>query len=891
MYEEFVAVDFETTGLNPAEDEIIEFGAVRVSGGEVSESFDELANPCRPLPLGIQRLTGIKPSDLKQKPSPRQVLQRLLEFIADSPVVVHNAAFEGAFLNVKTAGQFTRPLLDTLELSRIVLPTAEHRDLQSLAGFYGIVPRKTHRAAGDAETTALLWLRLIEETNRLPGPILDIINDLTGRLKWPLKDVFARIGAERLRHAMRRKVEYLEQHLIDISPLLKARRHKPEETEEPRWQVPLDLDEVTEVFRPDGMLAGALPHYEQRPEQIQMLQAVCEAFNSGKVMLVEAGTGTGKSLAYLVPAAFWATRNKHKVVISTNTKNLQSQLSEKDIPLMRKAVGFDLRTALIKGRANYLCVRKLFYVLKEPERELDEAERIALLPIITWLSSTRTGDISENSGFPLHRHPDLWRKLYCTGPECLGRNCAQLRHCFVMQARLACTQADLIVANHSVVFSELGIENPILPDYAQVIFDEAHNLESVATEQLAVRIERWSILHILNRLHRPDPRGGGRGLLANILYHLRRGRETRPTERQREAEKVLTDAMDAAMKSRESLDSFLAAAGGVYLQLGNEKDKRRFDPTAHSLPSWPSLDAEKRNLVAALASVKKRLEWLAEFLDQISPEDDFEYRADFLYETRAWLQQVEGLIRDIEFVLRADEANYVYWFEETRSARDQIDYCLAAAPLDVGPLMKDLVYDKKHSVVLSSATLSVNGDFSFVSSRLGIDLLEPERVLQLALGSSFDFDRQVLVCVPTFLPEPGQAEQVFEDALTDFLIDLHIASQGRGLTLFTSYAMLNHVYPRLKAALEHQNILLLGQGYDGNREQITRTFQKEIHSVLLGTQSFWEGVDVVGESLSCLTIAKLPFPVPTEPPIVQARCEQLEARGLDSFGGIRCRAP
>jgi len=879
--QELVAVDFETTGLDAQRDDIIEFGAVRFRGPEVIAKFDALANPGYPIPLTIQKLTGITDADVASHPSPDDGMRALLDFIGDAPVVVHNVQFEGAFFRAKTYGAFDRPLLDTLELARILLPTEPHHDLQGLAARYGINPGGAHRAMADADTTRQLWLELVAELERLPGPILEAMNGLVAPIQWPLKFLFDEAEQRRVRTALSRKTESLMDLFGDFSDLLKAARRRPAEADEPRWQSSLDPSEIIDLFRPGGAVADAMPSHEDRPEQHHMVQAVCEAFNESKILMVEAGTGTGKSLAYLVPAVHWAMLNKHKVVVSTNTKNLQAQLCFKDIPLVRRALDVPFKSAVIKGRANYVCVRKLLYVLKEAVRELEDGERLALLPILAWLPQTETGDIAENTGFALYRNAELWRKLYSTGQECLGRACRQLRHCFLMKARATCKAADLIVANHAVVFSELGIDSPVLPDYSHLIFDEAHNVENVATDLLAVELERWSMLRLLNRLHRPDRRGGGRGLLPNLLFHLRRGRETAPRPDAKQAEANIEDAAHAAGLARKSLDTFFSAAGLVFDQLQADSDKRRFDPTAHELESWHSMDVEKRNLIAALGDVKKQLEWLAGYLKEDDPERDFEYRRDFFYETRAWAQQIGELIHDIEFVLNAEEDNYVYWIQKT-SGRGGDDFRLAAAPLDVGPLLKELVYDRKSSVVLSSATLTVNKSFHFIASRLGVQLLDSERVMQLELGTSFDFDQQVMVCVPSFLPEPGRGEHAFEQALAQFLAQLHTATGGRGLVLFTSYAMLNHIYPLLKADLEHRNTLLLGQGVDGNRQQITRLFQKEVSSVLLGTQSFWEGVDVAGQALSCLTIAKLPFPVPTEP-IVKARCEQIEARGEDSF--------
>jgi len=865
------AIDLIATGPDELSDYIILFDAARIEGERIGEVFTAFADPGEPLPLIVSKRYNISQADIDGRPSCAQVAKEFLRFIGDDPVLVYGIQREMSILSMRTKGAMTNDVIDVEEFARIVLPTLDSFRIERVAQRLSVeMPDK----GGCARAVAEIWLRLCREARELSVAVLTQINELLKESVHPLRPVFAEAARHAVRQAYGKGRVRIEDIFRDYGKLISRKQ----EREAPPDMALLDPDEICANFEPGGVFSKMLSGYEHRAEQIEMARAVTEAFNDSLCLMVEAGTGTGKSMAYLVPAAYWAAQNGRPVIVSTNTKNLQSQLYFKDIPFLQEVLDVGFKAAIIKGRTNYLCVRKFLYLMREAGRELDDDEIAALLPVITWAELTETGDLSENTGFFAERWPSLRERLTCSSDECLGRACKRFRYCFVRKARAIALGSDVIVANHAVVFSELGMDNPVLPEYDRIIFDEAHNIENVATDFMSVRINRWSVIQILRRLYRGRRDGTGRGLLTNIRFQLSRASGQ---VSQRVADWIndqVTRMITEIEKTSDATQAFFNAVGGLVAGTRGQ-EKIRYDAENKPSEYWDNVEELKKELVVCVGKLAKSLDDMAEALGEIT--DNIEYGREFCRETRALSDRIRQLIADIEFVVEGKESNFVYWVET--AFRREPSYELCAAPLDISGLMAEQVYGKNRTVVLCSATLTVGSRSDFVAQRIGVQAIERERVRTLDVGTPFDFDKQALFCVPSFLPDPGRDAE-FAGELGHFLAELLKASGGRGMVLFTSYAMLNEVYPVLKNKLEPEGILVLGQGKDGPRESIMAAFQRITSSVLLGTQSFWEGVDVVGESLSVLAIAKLPFHVFTEP-IIKARCELMESRGMDSFMG------
>jgi ATP-dependent DNA helicase DinG len=883
MYEHVVVIDLETTGVDPASDEILEFGCTVLRGGKIAETFSELVATRKPPPLPVQKLTGITPEMLLGRRPLEEALPDFLRFLErdDALYIAHQAAFDRAFLQAASGDAFRHRMLDTVGLSRILFPALQSHSLAYLSEALGLDggpdgEDAPHRALADCHAAAALWQKLLQAAMELPAGLLPEINYLLAPLRnHPFRDFFRRLEKERFARDFGGGKAALRDLFANHKELIEKRRARREMDRE---FGSLDAEAVRALFEADGPLRDGMSAFEMRAGQVQMAAEVSEAFGSGRHLLVEAPTGIGKSLAYLVPAALFAAQEEAPVILSTNTKNLQSQLYEKDIPLVASALGLSFRSAIIKGRGNYLCLRKLFYVMDAADRELTNDERIQMCILLDWAVTTETGDIAECVLTGRPNFGPLWAKLRTIGDECMGRNCKSYNRCFLRRARALSLDADLVVANHALVFAEMNMESAVLPEYRHIVFDEAHNLEDAATDHLTVEVAFRRIMQVLGRLHRAGRgRRAGTGLAASIRVQMERAREA-PQELLEMAARHL-DGLSAAVKAagKATPPFFEALAGGLGRARG---ERRRFAEGRKRKSVWERIERDKGVLVAALAQVMRCTENLVETFREM-PSGSITYLRDFQRELEAVVQWLREIIRDVEFVLAGSEANYVYWLERMHPKQGGARAC--AAPLSIAELMHDQVYARKASCIFSSATLTVRDTFDFIEGRLGIDRIPPDRIRRLRAESPFDYDEQCLIMVPTFLKEPdNRGSEKYTEGLAALMEQLWRRTRGRGMGLFTSYAMLRGCYRALQEAMIGDEYTILAQGESGSREHITSLFIRDVHSILLGTHSFWEGVDVVGEALSCLLIARLPFAVFTDP-IVEARCEQIEASGKDAF--------
>lgn len=761
-------------------------------------------------------------------------------------------------------------------LARIVLPTAESHDLETVARELRVQADWTTpdgRAAGAAET----WRALIESLGSIPLPVLTELEKLAEPTLSPLRPVIEAGARVALKAGFGTREKSLRDVIHAKPPLPpKSEREPPREPPEQ-----LDLGEIADVLGRDGPLARAFAGYEDRPQQVRMAEEVSHAFNESLVTLVEAGTGTGKSLAYLVPAVLWARRNNEAIVISTNTKNLQSQLFQKDLPFLERALGADFRYALIKGRQNYLCLRKFTNLLADAARELSPEERWAVMPLLTWLPRTEVGDVAECSGLRGGMQSELWSRVTTQPDECIGMRCRHARQCFVRKARALALQAHVIVANHATVFAEAGLESVALPPYRRVIFDEAHNLEDVVTDSRTVKVAPWVLPRILGRLFRAQRDGAGRGYLSNLRFQLSRV-DGLPTEFNARMTGLIQKAIERFDEVRRKSDDLFNAASMVFGGAYGRSDRIRYDAD-HRPDHWQSVGETIIDLREEVELLAKSVEAVCQGAeDGAAAAKDAPTLADMedaATEVRFQAMKLREVAGWLNIVLSADDENFVYWIEQGQGRND---VALCAAPLDITAMMTELVFSRMATVVFTSATLTAGGRFDFMKDRLGVRGVVSERVREVDLGTCFDFEKQVLLAVPMFLPEPRPGGPDVIKPFCDMTIDVLRASRGRGLVLFTSHSALRLSHEPIRRALAQDGIRVMAQGVDGDRVRLVRIFSRETSSVLLGTQSFWEGVDVPGESLSVLIVAKLPFRAHTDP-IVQARCELLKAKGRNDF--------
>ena len=669
----------------------------------------------------------------------------------------------------------------------------------------------------------------------------------------------------------------------------------------------LDADSAAGHLRAGGTL-GRMPGYEERPGQIDMLKAIVRAFNAREHLMIEAGTGVGKSLAYLVPAVLWAWTNDTPVVVSTATRNLQSQLIGSDIPRAVTVLGDDagkFKVALLKGRANYLCLRAVGDFFSSGFWTMSEEEQAEMPRFIEWLKTTPDGDLDQYDGLPRSL-------LNCPGEECGGRRCPYYSRCFVYRARKNAAEAHLVVANHSLVLAESasGGAAAILPAYGRLVLDEAHNLEDIATEQFSYEFSMPALMRILNRLMR---KGRGRrqhpgGVVAAVDRQLQRGvlSGSECAEQVRRLSSAvpghLVRVVDAGDALFDVLDRLMAPAKGradcvrYRVSDGARRHSVRGLFKAYEGGEWDeaAMLAAQARMEEELAALVRTLHAIRDALDRSAPEGEFNYCADLSSQLDGVAQSVIGFANEANFVLKGEKDTHAYWAERARPEKRRAYLRLVAAPLSVADELRSLVYDTKDSVVLSSATLRVGNDFRYMARRLGCALCgggaqdagaESGRFRALVAPSPFDYLRQSLVLAPDCMPDPSADPPRYAEALAELLRDLFAATRGRALVLFTSYEMMRSVAASARGALEAGGVELLVQGEGRSRESMTSALRDRADGapvVLFGAQSFWEGVDVAGEALSCVVIARLPF-AQVGDPITEARSEKIDREGGSSF--------
>ncbi|MDD2364682.1 MAG: helicase C-terminal domain-containing protein [Desulfuromonadaceae bacterium] len=643
----------------------------------------------------------------------------------------------------------------------------------------------------------------------------------------------------------------------------------------------LSLEEIGRVFAGDGMMAH-LKGYEQRDEQVRMAFSVAEAFNRDRVVLVEAGTGTGKSLAYLIPSILWATRNNERIVVSTNTINLQEQLIRKDLPFLARNSKIDFKAVLVKGRSNYACQRKLEHAEAEPSLFPDESSA-ELTTIIEWSHSSKDGCRSDLAFTP---QTGTWEEICCEADQCARSHCKYFGSCFFYRARRESSAARVLVVNHALLLSDIVLRKEtgydataILPPFTRLIFDEGHHLENVATSHLSLTITRSGIVKQLQRL---VPQKSNRaGLLTIISSMITRFLPESQEGLYAELSGLLEmhlfpKALDLTGITDQTMDWLAFSIDHHGKGDRGREQKLRITSEVEKTSFWLECRQKLHLLADAIGDYASALRTLVQRSKDL-PERLQEKLADQLLDTCGIEGRLQSMADSLLFFTTEAEG-YCRWIEIRKNIRG-VQARLSAAPLDISSQMKEAVFDKIKTIIVTSATLTVGGDFGYLKKRTGFSLLPKARLDELQLESPFNYAKQVFVAVPEDMPEP--TGEGYRDALENHILTAVTLSQGGAFILFTSYDLLNRVYQALQPKLTRLGLAALKQGETGRHALLTR-FRNEGNAVLFGTDSFWEGVDVKGEALRLVIIARLPFQVPTEP-VQQARAEKIKSDGGDPF--------
>ncbi len=785
----------------------------------------------------------------------------------------------GDFIREKTYHYFRNAKFDTLVLARFLLPFQHSFRLGALAENLGIEMKASHRALPDAEMAGRLFLTLLERALQLKFPDVQKILQILDPTGNPLIDFFQRIALLLSNY----KVEQsggIDPQQFSVSANLYNIIGEGDTPSEGKTEVdPIDPVEISEFFSESGDLARNFGRFETRPQQEKMATAIARAFNEANFLAVEAGTGTGKSLAYLLPALKWAMKNygpQGRVIISTNTKNLQEQLFFKDLPVLHSILGPHFKAVLLKGKANYLCLDKWVTALKDMDTRLSVEERLKILPLYLWVNTTETGDIAENNGFRVERNISLWTKFIAENNYCPGKSCKFYDKCFLMRARNNARNAHLVLVNHSLLFSDLAADQGILGDYFNLILDEAHNVEKTATEYLGHSLTIWNFRDVFRKLYQKEKIETG---ILQQLYHRVLNSSLAEAD-----QKFIVSCVNDLKKmtpngwrrvqdffgdlTRALQKKYPQETGGRYAKFRYRKEDQIFDSVSDDIAA----------IIQWGKNCLNRLSELLEYLQGIKPET-FEFQHQIFLEITAQRSQLQALLDTLSFLTAVEFDDYVYWLELPQKEGSS-DLRLYAAPLNISKILKERLYDKLRTAVFTSATLTVNRRFDYFLQRTGLNLLPGERVKTLFLSSPFRYDEQVFFAVPAFFPSPQSAEYL--PKLQKFITRLAQEERRGALILFTSYAMLNNIYVAVRPALNANNVTLLGQGIDGGRHSLLTQFKSIQHSFLLGTDSFWEGIDVPGNSLELLIMTRLPFDVPSEP-VFQAKSELIQKEGRNSF--------
>ena len=860
----FIALDIETTGLDPSKDEIIEIAAVRYQNGEKIDSFQSFVRPRHGIPKFIQYLTHIDPDELSTAPMIGTVLDKLLPYLTGSVIVGHNVGFDIGFIDhgLALTGELPLPndLWDTAELGRIYLPYTNDHTLGTMCRYFDIDLVNAHRANADAEATAELMIRLAKhiadhypmltnarllDFSRQSSPKQKPDGFLLKLVEWQRRN----LGAGKLTPPENKRVNVI---VHEASPQAKH-------------------PGMDKVFGPGGLLEEKFENFEYREGQLQMGKAVEAAFKQNKHLAVEAGTGVGKSFAYLVPAMEYSLKQETTVVISTNTKNLQEQLFYKDIPRLRDILPLSFKAVLVKGRENYVCQRRWDEMMYEQTKGLTTWEARGLMYLYVWMLQTVSGDVSENSSFDRSRFRLLWRKVNSDRYSCMGRKCPRANSCFVMQLRKHIDSATVVVVNHSLLLADLRNENTTLGDYTHLVVDEAHNLPAAASDLLGFELSYAEITNSLYQLAGTGKKMGG--MLHQIELNLKKSVLTDNPKQQ--ATLLIQKLWDDVEELRKLNTSLFQEASNSVTQ--NESyGKLRIK----ALVGFEILYSHLERMIEAWKNMQKDLKALGNVYSSFNSKQihAWEETNESIQTTYQRFSETEGKLLTLR---NPDLDNYALWLQnDPKPDRNTPTAAFCYAPVEVDTLLKSLLYDNVQSIVFTSATLALRGSFKFFFNQSGLHLVDKDKIDTVIVSSPFDYDQQSKLMVSSFLPE--HKDKFFLNQALGCVKQILSSTDVGTMMLFTSYRDLNSVYDHIGDDLYHRGRAFFAQGKIGSRSSILEEFKNHGNAVLLGTSSFWEGVDVQGDSLSLLILFKLPFQVPSEP-IVEAYIEKLEREGKDSF--------
>jgi ATP-dependent DNA helicase DinG len=845
MRGELVALDLETTGLDIHNDHIIEVGIVRLRDGTVIDEFSTMVNPPVAIPSITTHITGIQQEDVINAPRIEKVLPQIAQFVGDAPVIAHNISMDMGFMQDRYGILKGNLGLDTYDLASVLLPSAPRYNLNSLTQMFDINLDNAHRALADARATALLYWALWQRLLEMPASLVKTILHLSQNLDWGTRSVFETAYKHSLPET------YTSPQSRDAMPVTGQPLSPRQDAQA------IDADAITDVLGPQGKLSQHQPEFEPRAQQLDMAHAIRETFNASRHHIIEAGTGTGKSLAYLVTAIQWAVGNDQRVVISTNTITLQDQLLQQDIPLLQSVMETPFRATVMKGRSHYLSPRRLELALRHPPTSLVEMRTLA--KILVWQLDNASGD-RKNLSLRGNAEYSVWQTVsaedYSQAERCWDEVEKDTPFC---RARRAAESAHIIIVNHALLIADAQSGNQVLPEYDYLIIDEAHQLEDAITNGLSIHVSDGGLIGQLNYLG-----GVKQGVMSEILNTAR----STGTEKERlKLEQFITSLSEATTAMRASINTFFKTAKAFvedarpnrhqdYVTFLRIEDSHRQSTAFHRLQnSWQNLTQFFTAILEALGRLKR-------FLNRSKTTEITPY-AQFIDQMIQQLDRTQAMLNTLCI---DNDGKTVHWLSLGQTDNAPTFH---SAPVHVGEMMETYLWNQKQSVILTSATLRTQGEFQFLQQRL-----HAEDIPALDVGSPFNYKDSTLLYLPTDMPEPNERKS-YQQAVERCIVELAAELRGRVMVLFTSYGQLRQTAQVITPRLALGNITVYDQSDGTSRQNLLDGFKTTERAVLLGTRSFWEGVDVPGESLSALIIARLPFAVPTDP-VFASRAESYD---------------
>ena len=842
--DEIVVVDLETTGYDPDRDQIIEIGAAIMRGPEVLSTFTTLVDPVVPLSAEITKLTGISGEMLRGAPGPEAAVSELIRFIGDRDIVAHNASFDRSFVE-RVAGRHALrgTWIDSLEVVRIALSRLRSHRLTDLADAFGVNPDgPAHRAMSDVDSLCAIWRIALVGLSDLPLGLLHRLTDFAADAAWPTRAILAHIAAASpgavfdLREARRQRVA------ADKAEALY-------DAEEVACTCP-DATAVLGEFSETGIAGRMYEGFESRAEQLEMAGAVLSAFDTSTHVAIEAGTGVGKSIAYLVPAALYSLENRVGVGVATKTNALMDQLVYHELPRLNEALGGELRYVALKGYDHYPCLRKLERFAGELDATTANTDTLATIgALYSWAVQSSWGDLDAIN---LHwGQRELRTAIQASQADCTKKRCRfypQL--CYLHGVRRRAASAHIVVTNHALLFRDVVAQGGILPPLRHWVVDEAHAAESEARKQLTMGASHLELSVVLGAL---VARGRG-GLLDNVRRQLRGNPSAggllgviARMEEQVGRCATLTDSLFDFVKDLSAL------AGESEYDAANVWVTGAIRDTG----PWGTVASTGGSLAKRLKDLLADGRELVTLLEEWGP-DVTDGRADLVGLMTRLADQYAGLVA----VLDGEDESFVYSVELDRRRTRPAEKLLAQR-LDVGEVLANDLFPRVKSVVFTSATIATGESFKHFARGVGLDRLEEGHWRALRLTSSYDFERQMAVYVPTDIAAPNERGYLAD--LEALLEGVHLAMGGSVLTLFTNRRDMEHLHAILEPRMARAGITLLCQKRGTSAKRLRDEFLADERLSLFALKSFWEGFDAKGDTLRCVVVPKLPFGRPTDP--------------------------